>query len=199
MQKPYAPACDRNRDPILSVLRKYLIDRTRVLEIGSGTGQHAAYFAKALPHLTWQPSDVTENLSGIRAWVEDSGLTNVPEPIVLEVNSKWPEKTYDAIFSANTLHIMSWPEVQRFFAGLPTVMTPRARVFIYGPFNYDGRYTSPSNQAFDRSLKERNSEMGIRDVEQVMSLAATAGLHLLEDCSMPANNRTLVWEKQSCT
>jgi cyclopropane fatty-acyl-phospholipid synthase-like methyltransferase len=195
MDKPYAPACDRNRDPILAVLRKYFADRTRVLEIGSGTGQHAVYFAKALPHLMWQTADVAEHLPGVRAWLADSELTNTPPPIQLDVNGAWPKDIYDAIFSANTLHIMSWPEVKTLFAYLPRVMTATARVIIYGPFNYDGSYTSPSNEAFDYSLRQRDPGMGIRNFEDVVALASTAGLQLLEDCAMPANNRALVWER----
>jgi len=196
MQKPYAPACDRNRDPILGVLQRYLVDRRHVLEIGSGTGQHAVYFASALPHLVWQTSDVADNLPGIRLWLDESNLANLPPPITLDINGPWSSGAYDAIFSANTLHIMSWTEVQKLFAALPSVMTANARVIVYGPFNYAGRYTSPSNEAFDRSLKQRNPQMGIRDFEQVDALAAAAGLQLVEDCAMPANNRTLIWERR---
>ena len=194
MAKPYAPACDRNRDPILAVLKKYFADRRQVLEIGSGTGQHAVYFASALPHLVWQTSDVAENLPGIRAWLDESPLPNTPPPLQLEVNGLWPKGIYDGIFSANTLHIMSWPEVRTLFASLPRVMAPNARVIFYGPFNYDGRYTSASNEAFDRSLRQRDPGMGIRNFEDIAALATAAGLELLEDCAMPANNRTLVWE-----
>lgn len=196
MQKPYAPACDRNRDPILGVLRRYLVDRRHVLEIGSGTGQHAVYFAGAFPHLVWQTSDVADNLPGIRLWLDESKLVNLPPPITLDINAPWASGAYDAIFSANTLHIMSWTEVQKLFAALPSIAMMNARVIVYGPFNYDGRYTSPSNEAFDRSLKQRDPEMGIRDFEQVDALAAAAGLRLVEDCAMPANNRTLIWERR---
>jgi len=167
-----------------------------VLEIGSGTGQHAVYFASALPHLVWQTSDVADNLPGIRLWLDESNLANLPPPITLDINGPWSSGAYDAIFSANTLHIMSWTEVQKLFAALPSVMTANARVIVYGPFNYAGRYTSPSNEAFDRSLKQRNPQMGIRDFEQVDALAAAAGLQLVEDCAMPANNRTLIWERR---
>ena len=196
MQKPYAPACDRNRDPILGILQKYLVDRRHVLEIGSGTGQHAVYFASALPHLVWQTSDVADNLPGIRLWLDESNLANLPPPITLDINGPWSSGAYDAIFSANTLHIMSWTEVQKLFAALPSVMTANTRVIVYGPFNYAGCYTSPSNEAFDRSLKQRNPQMGIRDFEQVDALAATVGLQLVEDCAMPANNRMLIWERR---
>jgi SAM-dependent methyltransferase len=194
--KPYAPACDRNREPILGVLRRWFADRTSVLEVGSGTGQHAVAFAAALPHLTWQTADVAENLSGIRMWLEEAKLSNLPPPLELDVSGRWPEASYDAAFSANTLHIMSWDEVRRFFAGLGKTLAPDATLAIYGPFNYGGRFTSDSNAGFDRSLKERSANMGIRDFEAVDALARSADFHLVEDCAMPANNRTLVWRRQ---
>jgi SAM-dependent methyltransferase len=192
-EKPYAAACDRNRDPILEVLRRRLPARGRVLEIGSGTGQHAVHFAAALPQLTWQTSDVAGNLPGIRAWLAEAQLVNLPEPLVLDVNAPWPVKRYDAVYSANTLHIMSWEEVQRLFAELAGHLEPLATLAVYGPFNYGGRFTSASNAAFDASLRGRTPHMGIRDFEAVDALARGIGLELVEDCAMPANNRTLVW------
>ena len=195
--KPFAPACERNRDPILSVLRAHFADRTRVLEIGSGTGQHAVHFAAALPFLVWQTSDIAEHLPGIRAWLAEAKLANTPPPIELDVAANdWPAKRYDAIFSANTLHIMSWPEVGKFFAAIARVMTPDAKLAIYGPFNYDGQFTSASNAAFDESLKARAPHMGIRDRAAVDALARDAGFVLVDDAAMPANNRTLVWQRQ---
>ncbi len=193
--KPFAPACERNREPILAVLRRYFADRTRVLEIGSGTGQHAVYFARALPHLTWQTSDVPEHLPGIRLWLAEAARANLPAPLALDVNGPWPDERYDAVFSANTLHIMSFPEVERLFARLGEVLSEDAVVAVYGPFNYGGRFTSDSNAAFDRSLRERSRSMGIRDFEVIDALARQAGLRLLEDRAMPANNRTLVWRR----
>jgi cyclopropane fatty-acyl-phospholipid synthase-like methyltransferase len=193
--KPHSPACARNRDPILAVLRRHFGDRHRVLEIGSGTGEHAVHFAAALPHLTWQTADVAENVPGINLWLADAHLPNLPPPVILDVNRTWPALRFDAAFSANTLHIMSWPEVQRLFAGLDEVLEPDAIVAIYGPFNYLGRYTSASNAAFDTSLKLRSPSMGIRDFEAVDRLAQSIGLVLVEDCAMPANNRTLVWHR----
>jgi cyclopropane fatty-acyl-phospholipid synthase-like methyltransferase len=196
--KPFSPACERNRDPILAVLRAHFTDRTRVLEIGSGTGQHAMHFAAALPFLTWQTSDVAENLHGIRAWLDEAKLANTPEPIVLDVDaSDWPDERFDAIFSANTLHIMSWPAVERLFAGLDAITTRDAKLAIYGPFNYEGAFTSASNAAFDESLKARASHMGIRDAEAVDALAEKAGFALIDDVAMPANNRTRVWQRQA--
>jgi cyclopropane fatty-acyl-phospholipid synthase-like methyltransferase len=194
-RKPYSPACDQNRNPILAVLREHFADRSRVLEIGSGTGQHAVYFAGAMPHLSWQTSDLAENLPGIRLWLDEAALPNTPAPLELDVNGAWPERRFDAVFSANALHIMSWPEVETLFAGLPSVMTKDAKLAIYGPFNYDGCYTSDSNAAFDQWLKSQAPHMGIRDFEAVDKLAQKVGLRLLGDCAMPANNRCLVWQQ----
>ncbi len=194
--KPHSPASERNRDPILAVLREHFADRQRVLEIGSGTGQHAVHFAAALPHLIWQASDRDENLDGIRAWLDEAGLPNTPPPLQLDVTQqRWPEQQYDAVYSANTLHIMSWAEVQRLFARLPEVMTAQAKLAVYGPFNYGGRFTSDSNAAFDASLKAAVPHRGIRDFEAVDALARGIGFTLLEDRAMPANNRCLVWQR----
>jgi cyclopropane fatty-acyl-phospholipid synthase-like methyltransferase len=193
--KPYSEACDRNRGPILEVLRDHFADRRHVLEIGSGTGQHAVHFAAALPHLTWQTSDVDSNLAGIRLWLEEAGLPNLPPPIALEVTGHWPEQRFDAIFTANTLHIMGWPEVGALFAGLPQVLTADAVLAVYGPFNYDGRFTSESNASFDAWLKQRSAQSGIRDFAAVDELARSIGFELMEDRAMPANNRTLIWRR----
>lgn len=195
--KPFAPACERNREPIVAVLRTHFADRSRVLEIGSGTGQHAVHFAAAMPFLVWQTSDVAENLPGIRAWLDEADLANTPAPLVLDVaGSDWPATRFDAIFSANTLHIMSWPEVERFFAALDRIATPDAKLAVYGPFNYGGAFTSASNAAFDESLKARAPHMGIRDIEAVDALARKAGFAMIDDVAMPANNRTLVWQRR---
>jgi hypothetical protein len=195
-RKPYAPACDRNREPILAVLRRWFADRHNVLEIGSGTGQHAVAFAAELPHLEWQTSDRAENLPGIRMWLDEARLPNLPPPLELDVTGRWSEGPYDAAFSANTLHIMSWDEVSGFLAALAMALAPDATLAIYGPFNYGGRFTSESNADFDRGLKERSASMGVRDFEAVDGLARSAGFRLAEDCAMPANNRTLVWRRQ---
>jgi cyclopropane fatty-acyl-phospholipid synthase-like methyltransferase len=175
------------------VLREHFADRRRVLEIGSGTGQHAVYFAAALPHLVWQTSDLPENHDGICAWLDEAALPNTLPPLALDVNGPWPNARFDAVFSANTLHIMSWPEVEALFAGLPAVLADDARLAIYGPFNYGGQFTSPSNAQFNLTLKSWGLHMAIRDFEAVDALARTAGLRLLEDRAMPANNRCLVW------
>ena len=195
MDKPHSPSCDRNREPILAVLAREFGDRRRVLEIGSGTGQHAVHFAAAMPWLAWQCSDVADNLPGIRLWLEDARLDNTPPPIVLDVDGDWPQARFDGVFSANTLHIMGWPQVQRCFACLPAVLADDATVAVFGPFNYGGDYTSDSNREFDAWLKARDPASGIRDFEAVDALARDAGLRLVEDVAMPANNRTLVWRR----
>jgi cyclopropane fatty-acyl-phospholipid synthase-like methyltransferase len=195
MTKPHSPSCDRNRDPILSVLREYFMDRQKVLEIGSGTGQHAVYFAQALPHLSWQASDVAENLPGIREWLDDAHLANTPVPLLLDVNSQWPDKRYDAVFSANTLHIMSWQEVEGLFQRLGSMLATDALLVIYGPFNYHGQVTSESNAAFNDWLRARGEHMAIRDFEAVNALAGAIGLRLIQEIAMPANNRMLIWRR----
>jgi cyclopropane fatty-acyl-phospholipid synthase-like methyltransferase len=195
--KPFAPACERNRDPILAVLRRQFADRRRVLEIGSGTGQHAVYFAAALPWLTWQCSDVAENLPGIRLWLEDAGLPNTPPPLALDVHGTWPACSPDAVFSANTLHIMGWEEVEAFFAGIDRVLGDDGTLVVYGPFNYGGDYTSASNREFDAWLRARDPRSGIRDFEAVDALAQRIGLQRVEDAAMPANNRCLVWRRHA--
>ena len=193
--KPFAPACERNREPILAVLRKRYAERRRVLEIGSGTGQHAVHFAAALPHLTWQTSDVAAHLPGIRAWLDEAALPNTPPPLAIDVDDGLPAGDYDAVFSANTLHIMGWREVEKLFAALPGAMAADALLTVYGPFNLGGRYTSESNAAFDASLRAADPMRGIRDLEAVDALARAAGLVLLEDRAMPANNRCVTWRR----
>lgn len=196
MDKPYAPATDRNREPILEVLRAHLADRRQVLEIGSGTGQHAAYFAAALPWLRWQASDVASNLPGIQRWLDEAGLPNTPPPIEVDMRQPWPLLAFDAVFSANTLHIMGWPEVQQLFAELGRRMPAGGRLVVYGPFNYGGQFTSDSNARFDTSLRTGNPDSGLRDFEEVNALAGDAGLVMLEDRAMPANNRCISWQRR---
>jgi SAM-dependent methyltransferase len=201
--KPHSPACDRNKEPILKVLQTYFADRRDVLEIGSGTGQHAVHFAAAMPWLRWQCSDHSDHLPGIRMWLDEAALPNTPMPFELQAEAEpvphfapaRSENTrYDAIFSANTLHIMGWPEVQALFAALPSVLAEDAVVAIYGPFNLDGEHSSDSNREFDAFLKARNPHSGLRDREAVQALAHAVGLRPLVDEAMPANNRLLVWQ-----
>ncbi|MGK2952254.1 MAG: DUF938 domain-containing protein [Thiobacillus sp.] len=194
--KPFAESCVQNREPILAVLREWFADRRRVLEIGSGTGQHAVYFAPELPHLVWQTADVPEHHVGIRAWLDEAALPNVLPPLVLDVTQMaWRSSRYDAVFSANTLHIMGWPAVEHFFAGVGAVLEAGGVLAVYGPFNYNGTFTSDSNARFDAWLKARDPASGVRDFEAVDALARAQGLVLQQDIAMPANNRTLVWRR----
>lgn len=200
----WSEACERNRAPILAVLQRHLAPRERVLEIGSGTGQHAEHFARALPHLQWQASDHPDHLPGIAARLQAAGLPNTPAPWPLQaVLSPTPglgplpaaSLAFDAVFSANTLHIMSWAHVQALFAGLPAVMAADALLCVYGPFNEQGTFSSESNRQFDGWLKARDPASGIRDADAVDALAAGVGLVLIEDAAMPANNRLRVWRR----
>lgn len=195
--KPYAPACERNREPILGVLRECLRDCGKVLEIGSGTGQHAVYFAAALPHLVWQTSDLSEQLPGIRLWLDEAGLPNTPDPIELAAASivRPAGAPYDAVFTANTLHIMSWHDVQALFGALPGIVQRGAKVVVYGPFHINGRPTSAGNADFDAMLRAQASHMGVRDLQAVDALASAAGLRLQEQRAMPANNLCLIWQR----
>jgi cyclopropane fatty-acyl-phospholipid synthase-like methyltransferase len=195
-EKPFAPSCERNQGPILEVLVKHFSGRKQVLEVGSGTGQHAVFFGAALPDLTWQTSDRAENLPGIRMWLDEAALPNVLQPVELDVTGPWPRGSYDAVFTANTLHIMSWPEVQTLFTALDHALADDAVLAIYGPFNYGGQFTSDSNASFDAWLKQQYSPAsGVRDFEAVNALARGIGLELVRDYEMPANNRTLVWAR----
>lgn len=198
MNKPYAVACERNRAPIFSVIESLFTDNNAVLEIGSGTGQHAAFFAEKLPHLIWYPGDLKENLAGINAWVKDASLQNLESPIELDVMQEpWPELNVDAVFSANTAHIMHWLAVECMFAGTGRLLPPGGKLVLYGPFNFQGQYTSDSNAQFDRWLKARDPGSGIRHFEDLDKLAADAGLLFRYDYEMPANNRILYWQKRS--
>jgi hypothetical protein len=264
-EKPFSPSCERNREPILAVLCERFADRRHVLEIGSGTGQHAVHFAQAMPWLVWQCSDRAEYLPGIGAWLDEAGLANTPAAVELDVavtpwllphlpfapqgdflrgaGEGWGERArkpvsdessaiarphppcghllphagegntrFDAAFSANTLHIMGWAEVEALFVGLdrvlagPSTSPPRGDaqderehgsgvLVVYGPFNYAGAYTSDSNREFDGWLRARDPRSGIRDFEAVNALAQAIGLRLLDDVAMPANNRCLVWRR----
>lgn len=279
IDKPHAPSCERNREPILAVLREHFADRRGVLEIGSGTGQHAVFFAEAMPWLTWQCSDRAEYLPGIQQWLDEAGLANTPAAVALDVaRGPWPalltlplagsddllanhrfadrltperrsgrgllgkakphlaegwgegtrdpagadsheirspgrhrvgahphpparegQHRFDVVFSANTLHIMGWPEVEALFASLATVLTDDAILAVYGPFNYGGEFSSDSNREFDGWLKARDPRSGIRDLEAVDALAQTAGLRRVDDVAMPAHNRCVVWQRSDAT
>ncbi len=241
--KPYAESSEVNKGPILAVLKEIFAERKCVLEIASGTGQHAVYFGRELPHLIWQPSELPQHLPGIQAWLDEAQLPNVLPPLAINVNDEhWPfitpvhpeqpvrpersaakskesklnpkpvrpecralrgvskgfpdSTSPDAIFNANTVHIISWPEVERLFAHIARVIAPGGYVCLYGPYNYGGRFTSESNARFDAWLKSRDPNSGVRDFEAVNRLAASHGMELLRDIAMPSNNRMLIWEEK---
>ncbi|MGB5444041.1 MAG: DUF938 domain-containing protein [Psychromonas sp.] len=197
--KPFSQACENNKRPILDILTTLFSSNKHVLEIGSGTGQHAVFFAQHLPHLTWQTSDLAINHQGINMWLDESALANVQRPIVVDLNKSWPvpnkDLQVDGVYTANTLHIISWPLVVKFFEGIAQNLQAEANVCIYGPFKYQGEFTSESNANFDRSLKARDINSGIRDIEAILRLANSAGLHLINDHVMPANNQLLFFKK----
>lgn len=194
ISKPDAPATSRNRQAILDVLRNELNGLQDVLEIGSGTGQHAVYFGTNLSWLKWQTSDRVENHDGINAWLDDASLDNVLRPLRLDVESDRPSlTTFDAIFSANTAHIMSISAVQCMFRLAGECLRPGGRFCLYGPFNINGEFTSASNERFNSSLRSSDPSMGIRDLEELHDFAAGNQLTHLRSYAMPANNMLIVW------
>jgi cyclopropane fatty-acyl-phospholipid synthase-like methyltransferase len=197
MNKPYSISCERNQEAILSVLKPILENSQKVLEIGSGTGQHAVYFAEQLPQLIWQSSDQQEYLPGINLWLEEADLDNTPPPLVVDVTrTTWQDLSFDAVFSANTVHIMGWQSVKDFIAGAGSQLPIHGQLILYGPYNYKNLYTSDSNRQFDIWLKDRDPVSGIRNFEDMMQITAEAGLALMGDYEMPANNRVLCWRKE---
>lgn len=191
----HSDACERNKDPILEVLRREFAACTHVLEIGSGTGQHAVHFALAMPQLVWQPTELEDAMPGLRRRIFREGPPNLRAPVLLDVTATpWDVRKVDGVFTANTLHIMHWPQVEALFANLPAVVKPGTVLAIYGPFRYGGQFTSESNAAFDETLRLRDRGSGIRDFEQVDALARRAGFSFVADHRMPANNQTLVWK-----
>jgi len=195
-QLPVAEACLRNQRPILDVLGRYLPSQAYVLEVGSGTGQHAAYMTSNLPGIRWQPTELRENLPGIRAWRSQTKNEGFLEPLELDVQQDiWPARDADAVFSANVVHFVSWPEVEKMFRGISRVLKSGGLLMLYGPYNYDGQFTSQGNIELDEWLRSRNPDSGIKDFEQVLLLARQFHLYLRADEEMPANNRTLVFQK----
>jgi cyclopropane fatty-acyl-phospholipid synthase-like methyltransferase len=193
---PFSEACERNKAPILAVLRSAFADRLHVLEIGSGTGQHAVHFAAHLPHLTWYPTEQLAFLNDLSARVKLEGSPNLRQPTVLDVKQAvWPVRHVDAVFTANTFHIMAWTEVIALFRGLDAVLSAGGILCVYGPFRYSGQYTSKSNEDFDSTLRQRDPLSGLRDVEQVTALGAECGLKLQDDHDLPANNRLLQFRR----
>lgn len=196
IELPVSQACLRNQAPIAAALAQELTTPCVVLELGSGSGQHAAFMTVNLPHITWQPSDLSSALPLIHAWRQRSAQVNFLPPLVLDVaQDLWPVKQVDAVFSANVVHFVSWPNVRAMMAGIARVLTHQGRAFIYGPFNYGGDFTSEGNQQLDRWLRERDPESGIKDFEQIIMTARKEKLRLLKDIAMPANNRLLVLQK----
>jgi cyclopropane fatty-acyl-phospholipid synthase-like methyltransferase len=189
---PFSEACERNKDPILQVLRSAFADRKQVLEIGSGTGQHAVHFAASLSHLTWHPTEQLKYIADLEARIKLEGGSNLRPPTVLDVKQAvWPMRSVDAVFTANTLHIMSWQEVLDLFQGLDAVLGASGVLCVYGPFRYDGQYTSDSNRDFDQMLQERDPLSGLRDIHAVAATAAQYGIILKQDHDLPAHNRLL--------
>lgn len=199
--KPYSVACDQNRDPILAVLKELLALETidpqpKILEVGTGTAQHAVYFAEALPSATWQCSDQQQYHAGIHLWLDEAQLPNLLPPISLNVSvDPWPTEPFDLLYSANVMHIMHWQNVVDLFKHGANCLKAGGLMVCYGPFNFEGQYTSPSNAQFDQSLRMRDPESGIRNFEDLMQLADEAGLSFISNYEMPANNRILVWQK----
>jgi len=193
---PHSEACERNQGPILLILQQWFLSPGTVLEIGSGTGQHAVHFSRSLPHLIWQPTDRAENLPGIQGWVNEAALANLRPPVKLDVrDTHWPVKNARYAFSANTSHIMSWPEVEAMFAGIERILQPRGSLCLYGPFNRNGQFTSESNRKFDEMLRARDPMMGIRDDRAMITLGRKYGLSFAAEYAMPANNRIMVWTR----
>ncbi len=198
MDKPFSQACENNKAAILEVLKTELTDSRNILEVGSGTGQHAVYFSKHLPHVYWQTSDQAQYHSGIRQWLAESMLNNVCEPLCLDVRDyAWGETRYDAVFTANSLHIMALKSAQHFISQVAKALPVGGRFLAYGPFNYNGGYTSESNARFDLWLKQQDPQSAIRDFEMLDEYACSARLNLAGDYTMPANNRLLVWQKSA--
>ncbi len=196
--KPFSESSEQNKRPIFTALKQYFHNVDTVLEIGSGTGQHAVFFAEQFPQLTWMASDQAEYHAGIQMWLDESSLSNVKGPLLLDVNqSEWSLNEAGAIFSANTVHIMSWQSVENMFAGIGEVLKVDGVFCLYGPFNYNGKFSSESNARFDIWLKERDPVSGVRDFEALQKLSDKAGMRFIEDIEMPVNNRVLVWKKCS--
>jgi SAM-dependent methyltransferase len=198
--KQFSPSYERNKDFILPVLQEVLPDNGLVLEIGSGSGQHAAFFASHLPRLVWQPTDVAANLPSITQWQIEAGLSNLRAPLELDLLAKtWPVSSAQAVVCINTVHIVAWQGVENLFSGAGRVLSAGGVMFVYGAYRYATRPLEPSNEEFDRWLKARDPASGVRDFEAVNALAQQQGLILVSDRAMPGNNRCIWWRKQSAT
>ena len=199
MNKPFVQACENNKYAIADALQDYLRNVENVLEIGSGTGQHIAYFAERFPEVFWQPSDLAINHAGISAWTAAAGVSNVGIPIELDISApQWPidslpTASVSAIYLSNVVHIIESNLIDQLFKHLAFTLQANGLVFMYGPFNYGGRFTSEGNRRLDAWLKAQHEDFGVRDFEAVDELAREHGLSLLDDLTMPANNRLLIW------
>ena len=195
--KQSSPSCERNKEPILEVLREILTAPGLVLEVGSGSGQHAVHFARGLPHVEWQPTDLADNLPGISAWRDEAGAANLRAPLALDIFSDhWPLAAAQAVVCINTVHIVAWEAVERLFSGAGRLLPSGGILYVYGPYRYTDRPLEASNEEFDRWLKARDPASGVRLFEDVNSLAERNGLTLAGDRAMPANNRSIWWIKR---
>jgi SAM-dependent methyltransferase len=192
-----APAAERNKEPILEVLARVLPQSGLVLEIASGTGQHVVHFARALPGLTWQPSEPDPQMRpSIAGWLAETGLSNVLPPLDLDVcRPEWPIGRADAVLCINMVHISPWQATEQLLAGCERILPPGGILYLYGPYRRDGRHTAPSNEAFDASLRQRDPQWGVRDLETVIEAASGHGLDLSEVVEMPANNLSVVFAR----
>jgi len=198
VKKPYSESCDQNKQAILTVISPVLQETCSVLEVGSGTGQHAIYFAENMPHLQWQTSDCKPYLEGINLWLTEASQKNILPPIELDVSkSQWSQALVDAVFTANSIHIMDKKDVVNFIHGVAKLLSDQGQLLIYGPFNYKGSYTSASNESFDHWLKSRDPLSGIKNFEDMVALANDSSLQLVSDYEMPANNRILHFVKKT--
>jgi SAM-dependent methyltransferase len=193
-ERPYAEYAARNAAPILEILEREFSSASRVLEIGSGTGQHAVAFAAAMDHLHWQTSDLDENHAGIRAWVDDSGIENIAPPLSMDVRDAEVENDiYDAVFSSNTAHIMGIDAVEKMFSLVGAALRPGGVFCLYGPFRQGGEFNTMSNADFDANLRQRDVVMGIRDIEKLDEFALAVGLQRVRFYAVPSNNNVAVW------
>jgi cyclopropane fatty-acyl-phospholipid synthase-like methyltransferase len=197
MNKPYSESCEQNKVAILSTIQPYLFDGATILEVGSGTGQHAVYFASNNPQIVWQPSDRAEYLQGIDAWITDDSYPNIKSVIELDVLKLWPYESYDLLFTANSFHIMGNEAVKICLQKASSCLKVNGFLIVYGPFKYNKQFTSTSNERFDGMLKAQDPNSGIKDIEWVCDIASRAGLHFIDDIEMPANNRILIWKQET--
>lgn len=197
MTKPFSQACENNRAPISQVLERILVDCQSVFEIGSGTGQHAVWFSRAMPHLQWHTSDRIQNHQGIKQWISDSSLENIHQPLDLDVGvGPWPEGLFGAVFTANTAHIMALSEIELMFSGVSKILMSGGLFCLYGPMQYSGLIAAESNRAFDAKLRAVKSTQGIREFNDLNKLATAVGMELIEDNDLPANNQLIIWQKR---